>query len=96
MTAFFVSSVIVKDPVKFQEYGARAVATMEPFGGAIVKRGLVKSVLAGKADHQAIGIAEFPDLQSLNNWHESDAYQALIPLRDEAADLTIVSYEVPV
>ena len=44
-------------------------------------------------NHQIVGIIRFPDMAALNNWYESDAYQGLILLRDEAAEFTIVKYE---
>ena len=52
-------------------------------------------VLAGKADHQAVGIVGFPDAEALSAWFNSPEYQALVPLRDEAADITIITYSVP-
>ena len=50
---------------------------------------------AGEADHRAVGIVKFPDKEALAAWYASDAYRALIPLRDEAADMTLVAYSVP-
>ena len=35
----------------------------------------------------------FADMDELNRWHDSDAYQALVPLRDRAADVLITAYE---
>jgi len=96
MTAFFVATVKVKDPQKFQEYSQKAGETFMPHGGELVLRGKQTGVLAGDADHQAVGIVKFPDQGALTAWFNSDAYQAIVPLRDEAADMTIVTYSVPV
>ncbi len=93
MTAFFVATVSVKDSEKFQEYGAKASQTLQGFGGELVLRGKAEGALVGAVNHQVVGIVKFPDMATLNSWHESDAYQALIPLRDEAAEFTIVKYE---
>ena len=38
-------------------------------------------------------VIRFPDPASLRGWFESPAYQALIPLREAAADVTLIGYE---
>ncbi len=95
MTAFFVSTVTVKDGAKFQEYAKRAAETLAAHGGELVLRGQLDDVLTGNADHRAVGIVKFPDKDALAAWYGSNAYQALIPLRDEAADMTLVAYSAP-
>lgn len=95
MTAFFIANVTVKNPEKFQEYAQKAGATFASHGGEPVLRGKTAEVLAGSADHQAVGIVKFPDQNSLLAWYNSAAYQAILPLRDEAAEMTIVTYDIP-
>ena len=56
-------------------------------------RGKASKFFAGSDNHQAVGILKFPDIGSAESWYGSDAYQALIPNRDEAADMVITSYE---
>jgi len=95
MTAFFVANVKIKDPQKFQEYAKKAGETFATYGGEPVLRGKVEEVLAGSAEHQAVGIVKFPDLEALTTWFNSDVYQAIVPLREEAAEMVIVTYTVP-
>lgn len=95
MTAFFVATVTIKDPQKFQEYAQKAGETMAPHGGEAVLRGKIDTVLVGQADHQAVGIVKFPNQDALSAWYNSDAYQKIVPLRDEAADMTIATYSIP-
>lgn len=95
MTAFFVSTVTVKDGKKFQEYAERAAGTLAVHGGELVLRGKLDDVLVGDTDHQAVGIVKFPDKDALAAWYGSDAYQALIPLRDEEVDMILSTYSVP-
>lgn len=95
MSAFFVATVTIKDPQKFQEYGQKAGPTVAAFGGELMLRGKTAEVLAGSAQHQATVVIKFPDTAAINKWYNSDAYQAIIPLRDEAVDMTLVSYAVP-
>ncbi len=95
MTAFFVANVTVKNPEKMAEYAAAAARTFPDFGGEPLLKGKRMEDLAGSADHQMVAIVKFPDSDSLKSWYQSEEYQALIPLREEAADMTLVSHEVP-
>lgn len=95
MTAFFIVTTSVKDPEAYQAYTKSVGPTLAPFGGKAVLRGKADGVLAGVLTHQLVGIIEFPDLDALKAWHGSEAYQALIPLRSKAADMTITTYTVP-
>jgi len=47
------------------------------------------------AEYGANAVVRFPDTAALKTWYQSPAYQALIPLRDEAVDMTLVAYEEP-
>jgi uncharacterized protein (DUF1330 family) len=38
-------------------------------------------------------VIRFPGTDSVNQWFSSAAYQALIPLREQAADVVLVSYD---
>jgi len=37
-------------------------------------------------------VIRFPSLADAQGWHASAAYQALIPLRQEAADVILTTY----
>lgn len=92
MPAFLVASVVVKDAEKLRHYMDQLPATMEPFGGKRVLRGRVGKVLLGSDRHDIEAIFEFPDVASIEAFWNSDAYQALVELRDEAstADVRIL------
>ena len=93
MAAYMIAHVTVKNPEKLQEYASQAGPTFAPFGGAPIARGKVVEVLTGAhAGHSAL-IAKFPDAQAARDWYNSPAYQALIPVRDEAIDATFVLIE---
>jgi uncharacterized protein (DUF1330 family) len=42
--------------------------------------------------HPDIVVIRFPSLGDAQGWHASAAYQALIPLRQEAADVVLTTY----
>jgi len=95
MPAFFIATTTVNDTEKFQEYAGKAAQTFAPFGGEMVIRGKAGDTLAGHSDHRAVGVVRFPDMAALKAWYRSPDYQALIPLRDDAAQITLVTYEEP-
>lgn len=95
MAAFFIVTTTVKDQEAYQAYIQSVGPTLAPFGGKAVLRGKAVEALAGALNHETVGIIEFPDIDALNDWHASEAYQALLPLRSRAADMTITSYVIP-
>ncbi|PLX93152.1 MAG: DUF1330 domain-containing protein, partial [Desulfuromonas sp.] len=67
--------------------------SLAPFDTRIVFRGTRAATLAGTNDRDLAVVIEFRDQTTLENWFNSDTYQALIPLRDRAADVVITTYE---
>ncbi|HED34167.1 MAG TPA: DUF1330 domain-containing protein [Gammaproteobacteria bacterium] len=95
MAAFFIANVTVKDPEKFQAYAAKAGETMKKYHGEVALRGKFEQGLKGDADHHAVAVVRFPSHDDLRSWYFSEAYQAVIPLRDEAAEMSITTYVEP-
>jgi len=95
MPAFFIATSKIKNPDKFADYGAKAGKTLATHGGKLLIKGKAAETLSGHSDHQAVGVISFTDMQALNAWYHSADYQALIPLRDEAVDMTLTTYETP-
>jgi uncharacterized protein (DUF1330 family) len=93
MTAYAIGQITIKDPVKWQEYRSKVPETLTPWGGKLLLRGTRAKALSGQQRHTDIVVIRFPDLESVVRWHDSPAYQALVPLRKEAADVDLISYE---
>lgn len=95
MSALMIARITVKDPAGFQDYLAKSKQLASRYGAELVARGKVGSELTGEAhDHELVVIAKFPSLAKLNEWYGSDAYQPLVALRDDGADMRMTSYEV--
>ena len=92
-TAYVVGHLTVKNAEKWAEYRNQVPATLEPWGAELVLRGKRVEILAGEHPHSDIVVIRFPDKEAVNNWHLSPAYQALIPLRQQAAEMILISYE---
>jgi uncharacterized protein (DUF1330 family) len=90
--AYLIGHITIKHPQKWVEYKSRVPATLAPHGGEVVFRGSVDAVLAGEHAHTDTVVIRFPDAAALHAWHDSTAYQALIPLRAEASDGTLIAY----
>lgn len=92
-TACVIGHISVKDAEKWAEYCSRVPATLVPWQAEVVFRGRRASVLGGRHRRTDTVVLRFSDLASANAWFSSDAYQALIPLREQAADVDLVSFE---
>ena len=90
--AFVVGQMTVKNQEKWALYRAQVLATLLPFGGELVFRGQQVKAFSGACSHPDIVVICFPTLVAADAWHASAAYQALIPLRQEAADVVLVTY----
>lgn len=92
--AYAIGHITVRDPEKWEQYRAAVPATVAPWGGELVFRGRRTSVLAGNHSHTDTVVLRFPDAAALEAWFQSPAYQALIPLRQQAADVDLIAYEL--
>jgi len=91
--AYVVGHITVKNPEKWDEYRGQVPGTLVPWGAELVFRGKQFAILAGDNPHPDIVVIRFPDIAALNGWYQSPAYQALIALRQQAADVVLLAYE---
>jgi len=93
MSAYLIGQISMKDQDLWRQYVAGVTKSLLPFETKIIFRGKKSAVLAGTQEHDQVVVIEFADQNSLNNWFNSERYQSLIPLRDQAADVIITTYE---
>jgi uncharacterized protein (DUF1330 family) len=93
MASYLVGHITVKNDELWQKYVSGVQESLLPFDSKVVFRGKLVSVLAGKHEHDLVVVIEFPDQSTLDNWYSSKKYQALIPLRDKAANVVIMAYK---
>lgn len=91
--AYVIGHVTVKDPRRWAEYRSRVPATLIEWGGELLLRGVRRAVWDGSHHHTDTVVLRFASLEAATRWHESSAYQALIPLRRQAADLDLIVFE---
>lgn len=92
--AYVIGHITVKDQEKWTDYRNKVPATLQAWGAELVFRGRLHAILSGRHDHSDTVVIRFPDLGAVDKWHSSPAYQSLIPLRNEAADVDLLLYEV--
>jgi uncharacterized protein (DUF1330 family) len=90
--AYVVGQMTVKNQEKWAEYRSQVLATLLPFGGELVFRGEQVKAFSGVCPHPDIVVIRFPTFQAAEGWHGSAAYQKLSPLRQQAADVVLVTY----
>ncbi len=91
--AYVVGHITIKDSEKWVEYRNQVPATLAPWGAELVFRGNLVTLLAGENPHNDIVVIRFPNITAVNKWYSSSAYQSLIPLRNIAADVVLLSYQ---
>ncbi|MBF6618394.1 DUF1330 domain-containing protein [Pollutimonas thiosulfatoxidans] len=91
--AYLIGHISVKDPDKWAEYCRRVPDTVAPWGASLVFRGEHAKVLDGDHHYTDTVVIRFPDSAAVDAWHQSAAYQAIVPLRKQAADVVIISYQ---
>lgn len=91
--AYVIGHISVKDAALWAEYRSRVPATLAPWGAELLLRGRLLAVLGGTHAHGDTVVIRFPDAAAAAGWFASPAYQALIPLREQAADVVLLSFE---
>ena len=92
MSACVIGHITVRDEEKWAQYRAQVPATLAPWGAELLLRGQRAAVLSGEHAHTDTVVIRFPDVAAVDGWYNSPAYQALIPLRRQAADLDLVVF----
>lgn len=95
MSACVIGHITVKDAEKWAQYRVQVPATLAPWGAELLFRGTVNRTLGGQHAHTDTVVIRFPDQAAVDGWYQSPAYQALIPLRQQAADLDLISFTAP-
>jgi uncharacterized protein (DUF1330 family) len=93
MAAYLIGHITVKDGDLWEKYVEGVGKSLLPYGSEIVFRGELYKVLTGEHSRQNTVVIRFPDQATLQEWYNSKEYQDLVPIRDRAADVTIISYD---
>jgi uncharacterized protein (DUF1330 family) len=92
MSACVIGHITIRNADKWAKYRASVPATLAPWGAELLFRGQMAAVLSGEHAATDTVVIRFPDAAAADGWYQCDAYQALIPLREQAADLVLLSF----
>jgi len=93
MAAYLVGHIKVKDQDLWQVYTTGVQKSLVPFTAEVVFRGQRAAILAGEHSFDQCVVIKFESQAALQEWYNSEAYQGLIPTREQAADVVIISFE---
>jgi len=93
MPAYIVGTICIRDQALWQSYVTGVAVTFSTYGGELVFRAASPQRLAGSSHGDRVVVARFADLAALHRWHDSPEYQALVPLRDLAAEVVLTAYQ---
>lgn len=82
MSALIIIDLTPTDKDKLSAYSAMAADTLIAYGGEFLAKGAIEA-LHGESAFQTKVVIQFPDKDSAINWYRSDAYQQIIPIRDQ-------------
>lgn len=92
--AYVVGQIRIKNPEAWADYCSQVSATLELWGAEVMFRGKKDTTFAGETPYTDIVVIRFPDLATAKAWHDSEAYQAIVPLREVAAEVLLSSYKI--
>jgi uncharacterized protein (DUF1330 family) len=90
--AYVIGHITVKDADLWTSYRSQVPATLAPWQAELVFRGERLAVLGGEHRHSDTVVIRFPNTEAIDGWFNSAAYQALIPLRMDAAEVDLISF----
>lgn len=90
MVAYMIARVNVTDMTQYQEYMKLTPAIVEAYGGKFIARGGDVLTLEGQDETRRVILVEFPTRQDAENFYQSDAYQAAIAVRKDAAEAQFI------
>ena len=91
MTAYAVVDVDIFDIADYLEYQRAVRPLLEEVNARYLVRGGEFLVIEGDYQPQRIIIVEFPSMDALVDFYNSDAYQALEPQREACSRATLVA-----
>ncbi len=69
----------------YDQYRSQVMATLQPFEARFLVRGGAFTTVEGDMPFDRIAVVEFPSREAAEAWYQSDAYQAVLPIRLAAA-----------
>lgn len=82
MSALIIVDLTPTDKERLSTYSALAAESLIAYSGEFIAKGPIEA-LHGDAQYSTKVVIQFPDRESAKKWYSSEAYQAIIPTRDQ-------------
>ena len=79
--AYLVGHITITNLEGYSAYSAKVPGTLKAFGGSYLVRGGQANVLEGSGLGERHVVIAFPSRSQAQAWYESEAYQAIIGIR---------------
>jgi uncharacterized protein (DUF1330 family) len=93
MAAYVITYLEVTDPRAFQAYRQAAGPTFAPYGGTPIVVDGAFEVLEGMVQPRSVVVVEFESMEQARRWYASPEYAKTIPLRQQAANASLILVE---
>ena len=93
MAAYVIAQIKINDLETFKKYQADVPATIEKYGGKYHVRGGDITPKEGGWTPERVVVLEFPDMDTVHRWYDSDDYQAILKFRTDASDGKMIFVE---
>jgi uncharacterized protein (DUF1330 family) len=93
MPAYVIANVIVRDPVRYEDYRRLVTPTLAKYGGRFLARGGRIEVLEGDWQPNRLVILEFPSMDHARHWWNSPEYSEARLIRQATSEGTLILLE---
>ncbi|MCY3944827.1 MAG: DUF1330 domain-containing protein [Anaerolineaceae bacterium] len=93
MAAYLLAQVEVHDMEQYRKYTAQTPALIEKYGGRFLVRGGEAVTLEGDAPASRLVLIEFPSLQTVQDFYNSEEYQEVLQLRLPASTASFLALD---
>ena len=90
--AYLLGSLTVKNRAFTTDYAVKVDATLPPFEGKFCVRGGTIHYEEGRQSNVNM-VLEFPSIEQMNNWFNSEAYQKIVPERRSTSEGEFIMIE---
>jgi len=90
MPVYVIAQGRIEDRAMLDQYVAKVVPTIRAAGGRIIAFDETPEIVEGDVAYPRTVILEFESEATFRAWYDSDAYQAILPLRVDSTPGTLV------
>lgn len=90
MPVYVINNLSIHDPGEYKTYARAFLPTLDAFGGRLLAAQTAPEPVEGQWPHDRTVLLEFPSRDSVRQWAESPAYQAIVGHRRAGATSNVV------